>query len=214
MNAQTRPGEAAERPRRGRWTPVLARWTDNSHPSEQPRRGSFQPILGGGSATALGAQATGPQAVASGAISGLSGRRKAGAWVQPAASPPGFVVRLKIQPAPVLRPGPGHDLDARALRSRIMVLPPRSPAQRLYRPGWRLLGTHIPPLEGLSRLSVKPPRRDREVRGHASNACQWPVGSPFETAVPAQPPGALPACSTSSACLARGRTPPGRRRQR
>ena len=97
-------------------------------------------FMGGGSATAPGAQATGHQAVATGAISGLSRRRKAGAWVQPAASPPGFVVRLKIQPAPVLRPGPGHDLDARALRSRIVALPPSSPAQRLYRPGWSFRG--------------------------------------------------------------------------
>lgn len=53
------------------------------HKSEQPRRGSSHPFLGGDPATAPGAQATGPQAVATGAISGLSGRRKVGAWVQP-----------------------------------------------------------------------------------------------------------------------------------
>lgn len=144
-------------------------------------------------------------------------QKESGSLGSAAASPPGFVVRLKIQPAPVLWPGPGHHLDAWALRSRIVALPPRSPAQRLYRPGWSFRGapgTHIPPLEGLSQLSVKPPRRDRETRGHASNACQWPLGSPSETAVPAQPPGAVPACSTSSAYLSPGRTPPGRRRQR
>lgn len=130
----------------------------NSRKSEEPRRGRFYPFHGGTfchRTWSPGHRTLGGRSWSN--LGPLWLKESGIAWVQPAASAPGFVACLKIQPASVLLPGPGHGLDARPSRAGGGAYSSHAPARRPYRPECRSRGASgdISPLEALLRLNFK-----------------------------------------------------------